>query len=96
MKVFPNPAIDYITIQYRTADKMIKNLELVIQDASGRKIMQKQLKGGDNDELIDLSSFISRIYSVILYADILILNNFARQKLFRISNAVQNGLRNYA
>ena len=69
MKVFPNPAIDYFTIEYRTADKMFENLELIIQDVSGRKIMQKKLKGGNNEELIDLSNFISGIYSVILYAD---------------------------
>lgn len=74
MKVFPNPAKDYFTIEYRTVDRMYENLELVIQDASGRKIIQKRLKGGDYEELIDLSNFISGIYSVLLYADNKILS----------------------
>ena len=36
--------------------------------------MHIQLKAGDNEEIIDLSSSISGIYSVLLYADNKILS----------------------
>ena len=77
-KIFPNPASDYVTVQYRTSDKVYKTLSIVVKDGSGRKIIEKQLKGGDNEELLDTQKLISGFYTVLLYTDI---NVIAVEKL---------------
>ena len=66
IRIYPNPARDYITIEYRTADANSAKLSLVICDAAGRKLLEKSLKGGDYDELVDISTLIPGVYSVQL------------------------------
>ncbi|MCF8296700.1 MAG: hypothetical protein K9J13_04070 [Saprospiraceae bacterium] len=68
-KIFPNPANNYITVQYRTSDKFCNKLSIAIKDASGRIIIEKQLIGGDNEELIDTQKLKNGYYTILLYCD---------------------------
>ena len=68
LSVFPNPSRDYLTLAYRTGDKYSK-LWVVISDARGSMQMQQTLKGGDNEEIIDISQLSANIYTLILYGD---------------------------
>jgi len=68
-KVFPNPANDYITLEYRTSGKSYNILSVIIKDAGGRNIIEMQLIGGDNEELIDTQKLKNGLYTVLLYGD---------------------------
>ena len=67
-KVYPNPAHDYITLRYRTAEKY-NRIWFVIQDASGKILMQQSLNSNDNEELINISDLSAGNYTFILYGD---------------------------
>ncbi len=69
MKLYPNPAFDYITIDYTTSGIFYNNLWLEIFDSQGRKVLTKHLKGGDNEELIGLGELSHGTYVVSLFAD---------------------------
>ena len=69
LKLYPNPAYDYVTVEYRTASMVYNTLSLVIFDAGGKAVLNRPLQGGDNEELIDLSRLNSGTYIVRLMAD---------------------------
>jgi len=68
LKVYPNPSHDYITLEYRTGDKYC-NVWFTICDVNGREIIKQQLKGGDNEEIVNTTSLQPDIYTIILYGD---------------------------
>jgi hypothetical protein len=68
LKIYPNPSHDFITIEYRTGDKY-SSLSIAIKDATGKTVLTKQLKGGNSEEMINLSELKSGVYSLILYGD---------------------------
>ncbi|RLD45914.1 MAG: hypothetical protein DRI86_04625 [Bacteroidetes bacterium] len=68
LNIYPNPSKDYITVEYRTGDTY-QNLSIIIKDAIGKTVIKKSLKGGDNEEMINLSELKSGIYSLMLYGD---------------------------
>jgi len=68
LKIYPNPSHDYITLEYRTGNKY-SSLSIAIKDATGKTVLIKQLKGGDSEEMINLSELKSGVYSLILYGD---------------------------
>ena len=68
LNVYPNPSHDYITIEYRTGDKY-NNLRLIIKDVTSKTVLDKQLKGGNNEELINLTELKPDIYTLMLYGD---------------------------
>ena len=68
LKIYPNPSHNYITLEYRTGDKY-SSLSIAIKDATGKTILTKQLKGGNSEEMINLSELKSGVYSLLLYGD---------------------------
>jgi len=68
-KIFPNPAHDFLTVEYRTSGKLYNNFWFEIYDSRGRKVFSKILQGGDNEELIGLSDLSSGTYMYIFMAD---------------------------
>lgn len=74
-KIYPNPASDYFTIEYKTSDIKYNQLLLTLQDATGRVVLKKQLQGGNSEELIDLGNLSPGTYNVMLFADNLIIDN---------------------
>jgi hypothetical protein len=68
LKIYPNPSHDYITLEYRTGDKY-SSLSIAIKDATGKTVLTKQLKGGNSEEMINLSELKSGVYSLFLYGD---------------------------
>ncbi|MCF8299363.1 MAG: T9SS type A sorting domain-containing protein [Saprospiraceae bacterium] len=68
-KLFPNPAYDYVTVEYKTSGKLYDKLWLEIYDSRGRKVFAKILQGGDNEELIGLSDLSSGTYMYSFIAD---------------------------
>jgi len=76
IKLYPNPAIDYLTIQYLTSEMDYKKLRLKVYDSKSKLIINKDLQGGDNDELINISSLESGMYNIHIYADDKLLEIF--------------------
>ena len=68
LNVYPNPSRDYLTLDYKTKTEYSK-LWFEISDSRGSIIMKQTLKGGDNQELINISSLNANIYTLILYGD---------------------------
>jgi len=63
-KVYPNPATDYFTLEYNIGDVVSSNIEMVILDALGRKIMTKNLSKTRDEVLIDVNSLNKGVYSI--------------------------------
>jgi hypothetical protein len=68
-RLYPNPANEFITIEYQTEELTAGKLTLLITDVSGRKLMEKPLKGGDNDELVDIRFLLPGVYTVSIISD---------------------------
>ncbi len=66
-KIYPNPAHDYITLQYQNDNT--KQVKYTIQDASGKVLIQQVLNTSNNEQLINISELSAGIYSFILYGD---------------------------
>jgi len=56
LRIFPNPANDFITIAWNTPDN--SNLLLTITDATGRTVHKQQLKGQNNETILNISGFV--------------------------------------
>ncbi|MCF8217498.1 MAG: right-handed parallel beta-helix repeat-containing protein [Bacteroidales bacterium] len=69
LKVYPNPAYDFVTVEYRTLHLVYKKLSLYIYGSNGNEVMYRSLKGGNNEELIDLGNLHSGTYLIRLLAD---------------------------
>jgi len=66
INIYPNPAHDYITLKYKCDNNQ---LEYIIQDASGKVLIQQVLNTANNEQLINISDLSAGIYSFILYGD---------------------------
>lgn len=62
MKIYPNPAIDYISIEWN--ENKLANIE--ISDVTGRIIKSDQIIGFDSTQ-IDISNFEKGLYSITLH-----------------------------
>ncbi len=69
LKLFPNPAHDFTTLEYRTASIEYLELKLEVYDSRGKLVLQKALEAGDREELLDLSALASGLHVVRLLAD---------------------------
>jgi hypothetical protein len=68
MSVYPNPAIDFITISW--PESYTKNLQLDIVDEQGKKVLQQN---GVNSQTYDVQNLSPGMYCVVLSGDDIIL-----------------------
>ncbi len=59
--VYPNPSIDFFKIDLKN-DFFEKNFIFILNDASGKNILQKNIQNADNELLIDVKNIPSGIY----------------------------------
>jgi hypothetical protein len=69
VKLYPNPATDYFTLEYNIEENMYSNVEMIIYDAIGRKVMVKTFSKSKDETLINVSSLSKGMYSVSFMAD---------------------------
>ena len=67
-KVYPNPTHDYFTLEYHTSEQY-SSIWFVIQDVSGRILMQQTLQSANSESLINISQLPAGAYTLILYGD---------------------------
>jgi len=68
-EIYPNPAIDFITIIYKLDDNIYNKAWIVLHNSNGKKIMSKHLESLDSEKLINLSEISKGSYTISLYAD---------------------------
>lgn len=68
MRVYPNPANDFIIAEYKI-DKTAKEVLLLISDIQGRLQMKKQLTTISNQALIDIRNLQNGIYNCTIIVD---------------------------
>jgi hypothetical protein len=73
LKVFPNPAKDYFTLQYSNEMDNMQKLSIIITDMQGRIIRQMEFDN-NADILVDTKDIQSGVYIVALYTDKLLLD----------------------
>ncbi len=66
--IYPNPANDYIVIDYKL-DKPYNKLVLQITDPTGKIVLSQDLKGGQNEELIYISTLKPGVYNASVKGD---------------------------
>jgi hypothetical protein len=64
LRVYPNPANDFITIAWNTPDQ--SNLLLTLTDANGRTVHKQQLNGKNNETILNISGFVNGTYRLSL------------------------------
>lgn len=64
LRVYPNPANDFITIAWNTPDH--SNLLLTLTDANGRTVHQQRLNGQNNEAILNISGFVNGSYRLSL------------------------------
>jgi len=64
LRVYPNPANNFITIAWNYKDH--GNLDLTISDANGRTVYTKPLVGQNNETILDIAGFENGTYQVSL------------------------------
>jgi hypothetical protein len=64
LRVYPNPANDFITIAWNTPDN--SNLLLTLTDANGRTVHKQQLNGQNNETILNVSGFVNGTYRLSL------------------------------
>jgi len=68
-KLYPNPATDYFTLEYNLAETTYSTVEMVIYDATGRKVLTKTFSKNQDETLIDVRGLSKGMYSVSFIAD---------------------------
>lgn len=69
VKIYPNPALDYLTLEYKTLGISYTHLFVKIRDVNKKLLLSQELKKGDNTEMIGLNNLKSGNYIVELIAD---------------------------
>ncbi len=71
MKVFPNPAWQYVIIEYNLKDKFTEKNEvlLTLTNMRGNSVFQKQLMKRQDQDLINTSGFIPGVYICSLWVN---------------------------
>jgi hypothetical protein len=64
LRVYPNPANDFITIAWNTPDN--SNLLLTLTDANGRTVHKQKLNGQNNETILNVSGFVTGTYRLSL------------------------------
>jgi hypothetical protein len=62
----PNPATGYVEVSYKVERSNCDDLRLTLYDARGRAILERNLERRKDDLMIDISTFASGSYSVVL------------------------------
>lgn len=68
LSVFPNPAKDYINIEYKL-DQIFHNAEIRIADLTGKVIYINKLNSIVDNEIIDIRDFVSGNYLMSIIVD---------------------------
>lgn len=68
IKIYPNPANDYLVIEYNIGNPYTK-LGLQIIDPTGKIVLSQDLKGGQNEELINISTLKPGAYNASVKGD---------------------------
>jgi len=74
LKVYPNPANDFVVISYEIS-KAINGLRLVICDANGKTVYDKELNKPKDELLITLKDYAKGNYVVALFNNGKVVNN---------------------
>ncbi len=69
VKLYPNPATDYFTLEYQVDVNVFSVLSIEIYDARGRKIRSQNLNLSATAVLIDVSTLSKGVYNVSFIAD---------------------------
>jgi hypothetical protein len=68
MEVYPNPAIDYITVSLNNEYLEETDIAITVYDAQGKLVISRKLNSG-TDQLIDIKQLNSGIYTAYLIID---------------------------
>ena len=68
LKVYPNPADKYITVEYRIENES-ENLVLKVADTESRVVYARKLANKEDSQLIDIKDFTQGSYIVYLEVD---------------------------
>jgi len=68
IKLYPNPAHDYITLEYNNVGQY-SSLSYSLNDQSGKMLLNQKLNTQEREVLIDLSSLKAGVYTLIIYGD---------------------------
>ena len=64
--IFPNPAKQYFTIEYKIPSETITNAVIEIQSIDGRLIKQIPLKNSQFQLIIDIKEYAKGVYLIVL------------------------------
>ncbi|HQL70587.1 MAG TPA: T9SS type A sorting domain-containing protein [Bacteroidales bacterium] len=68
LKVYPNPADKYITVEYRIENES-ENIVLKVADTESRVVYARKLANKEDSQLIDIKDFTQGSYIVYLEVD---------------------------
>jgi len=68
IKVFPNPAQNYFIVEHHL-DKAPKHAEIILIDGLGHEIARHEVKGRNNQEVVDTRMLKPSVYLVLLKVD---------------------------
>ena len=68
IKLYPNPAHDYITLEYNNV-RQYSSLSYSINDQSGKMLLKQKLNAKEREVLIDLSALKAGVYTLVVYGD---------------------------
>jgi hypothetical protein len=67
-KVYPNPAHDFITLQYNNAGQY-QNLAYSLNNQSGKMMLNREFNTKEREVLIDLTGLKAGVYTLVVYGD---------------------------
>lgn len=67
--IYPNPAMDFVTVSYSMKEKLAGPLMVIIHDSKGQVVIQRTLEGVKGETIIDLTRLSTGVYAVSLLAD---------------------------
>jgi hypothetical protein len=68
IKLYPNPAHDYITLEYNNVGQY-SSLSYSLNDQSGKMLLNQELNTQERETLIDLSMLKAGVYTLVVYGD---------------------------
>jgi hypothetical protein len=67
-KVYPNPAHDFITLEYNNAGQY-QNLAYSLNNQSGKMMLNREFNTKEREVLIDLTGLKAGVYTLVIYGD---------------------------
>jgi hypothetical protein len=68
IKLYPNPAHDFITLQYNNAGQY-QNLAYSLNNQSGKMMLNREFNTKEREVLIDLTGLKAGVYTLVIYGD---------------------------